>query len=50
MNSGRPFSKAKYVLVTDSEQVPRGKGEKYPDEGSEIDFETMHLQTVRGLL
>jgi hypothetical protein len=28
--SGRPLSKAKYILATDSEQVPRGKGEKYP--------------------
>ena len=30
MNSGGPPSKAKYSLATDSEQVPRGKGEKYP--------------------
>ena len=29
-NSGGPPSKAKYSLTTDSEQVPRGKGEKYP--------------------
>ena len=28
--SGGPPSKAKYSLTTDSEQVPRGKGEKYP--------------------
>ena len=28
--SGGPPSKAKYSLATDSEQVPRGKGEKYP--------------------
>ena len=28
-NLARPWVKAKYVLVTDSEQVPRGKGEKY---------------------
>ena len=34
----RPRHKAKYFLVTDSEQVPRGKGEKHPDEGSEIDL------------
>ena len=27
---GRPLSKAKYSLTTDSEQVPRGKGEKDP--------------------
>ena len=35
---GRPLSKPKYYLVTDSEQVPRGKGEKHPDEGSERDL------------
>ena len=35
---GGPPSKPKYSLVTDSEQVPRGKGEKHPDEGSEIDL------------
>ena len=29
-NLGRPFSKPKYKLATDSEQVPRGKGEKHP--------------------
>ena len=29
-NLGGPPSKAKYSLATDSEQVPRGKGEKYP--------------------
>jgi len=29
-NPGGPPSKAKYSLVTDSEPVPRGKGEKYP--------------------
>ena len=29
-NSGGPPSKAKYSLTTDSEQVPRGKGEKNP--------------------
>ncbi len=29
-NPGRPLSKAKYSLATDSEQVPRGKGEKNP--------------------
>ena len=46
----RPRHKAKYSLVTDSEQVPRGKGEKNPDEGSEIELETVCLQTVRGLL
>ena len=35
VNSGGPPSKAKYSLATDSEQVPRGKGEKNPCEGSQ---------------
>ena len=30
MNPSRPRDKAKYSLATDSEQVPRGKGEKNP--------------------
>ena len=30
MNLSRPLDKAKYSLATDSEQVPRGKGEKHP--------------------
>ena len=30
LNLGGPPSKAKYYLVTDSELVPRGKGEKNP--------------------
>ena len=30
--------------MTDSEQVPRGKGEKHPGEGSEIVTETICLQ------
>ena len=49
LNLGRPLSKAKYSLMTDSEQVPRGKGEKNPSEGSEIEPETNSLQTVEGL-
>ncbi len=32
--------------MTDSEQVPRGKGEKYSDEEGEIVPETVCLQTV----
>ena len=32
-NLGRPLSKAKYSLMTDSEPVPRGKGEKNPGRG-----------------
>ena len=38
LNMGGPSSKAKYSLPTDSEPVPRGKGEKNPSEGSEIDL------------
>lgn len=43
---GGPPSKPKYSLATDSEQVPWGKGEKYPDKGSEIVPETECLQAV----
>src|SRR5699024_12721891 len=32
-NPGGPSPKAKYSLVTESEQVPRGKGEKHPGRG-----------------
>ena len=46
LNLGGPSSKAKYYSVTDSESVPRGKGEKNPGEGSEIEPETIHLQAV----
>ena len=35
--------------MTDSEQVPRGKGEIEPLEGSEIEHETVILQAVGGL-
>lgn len=31
VNLGGPPLKAKYYHLTDSEQVPRGKGEKNPD-------------------
>ena len=48
MNLRRPRRKPKYSLATDSEQVPRGKGEKHPGEGSEIDPETVSLQAVEG--
>ena len=48
MNLPGPSGKAKYSLVTDSEQVPRGKGEKNPGEGSEIVPETACLQAVGG--
>ena len=43
---GGPPSKPKYSLTTDSEQVPWGKGEKNPDEGSEIVSEIECLQAV----
>ena len=33
--------------MIDSEQVPRGKGEKHPGEGDEIVSETIYLQGVR---
>ena len=36
--------------MTDSEPVPRGKGEKHPDKGNEIVSETLCLQGVRGVL
>ena len=32
-NLPRPLGKAKYFLMTDSEQVPWGKGEKNPGRG-----------------
>ena len=35
LNPGGPSPKAKYSSVTDSELVPRGKGEKEPRKGSE---------------
>ena len=47
VNQRRPRRKAKYSLATDSELVPRGKGEKYRDERSEIVPEIMCLQGVR---
>jgi len=43
---GGPPSKPKYSSMTDSEQVPWGKGEKHPDEGSEIEPEIGSLQAV----
>ena len=35
LNLPGPSGKAKYSLATDSELVPRGKGEKNPCEGSQ---------------
>ena len=46
-NLPRPLGKAKYYSMTDSEQVPRGKGEKNRCERSEIVPEIMCLQGVR---
>ena len=47
MNLCGPPHKAKYDLSTDSELVPRGKGEKNCCERSEIEPETVCLQGVR---
>ena len=46
MNPAGPSAKAEYSWETDSELVPWGKGEKYPEQGSEIDPETVRLQAV----
>ena len=46
-NLGGPPSKATYSSLTDSELVPRGKGEKNPGEGSEREPETVRLQAVK---
>ena len=46
VNLRGPPRKAKYSLATDSEQVPRGKGEKHRYERSEIDPAIMCLQGV----
>ena len=46
VNLRGPPRKAKYSCVTDSETVPRGKGEKNPREGSEIEHETVSLQAM----
>ena len=49
LNLPEPSGKAKYYWETDSEQVPWGKGEKYPEQGSEIEPETVRLQAVGAL-
>ena len=46
VNQPEPSGKAKYSSETDSEQVPWGKGEKYSEQESEIDPETIRLQAV----
>jgi hypothetical protein len=48
-NLGGPPPKAKHYPATDSEPVPRGKGEKNPFEGSEIVPEIACLQAVGAL-
>ena len=50
LNLPGPSGKAKYTWETDSEQVPWGKGEKYPEQGSEIEPETIRLQAVGAIL
>ena len=47
VKTGRPRPKTKYSLVTDSEQVPRGKGEKHRCERSEIVPAIICLQGVK---
>ena len=50
VNQRGPPRKAKYSWVTDSEQVPRGKGEKeFRKEDIEIENETVSSQAVGGL-
>ena len=46
LNPPGPPGKAKYSRETDSEPVPRGKGEKNPMQGSAIDPEPARLQAV----
>jgi hypothetical protein len=46
LNQPGPSGKAKYYWETDSEPVPWGKGEKNPEQGSEIVPETVRLQPV----
>ena len=48
-NLPRPRGKTKYSYQTDSELVPWGKAEKNPGEGSEIEPETISLQSGRSI-
>ena len=50
LNPPRPWGKAKYFQVTDSERVQWWKGEKNSEKLSETEPETVSLQTVRALL
>ena len=47
LNQPRPWGKAKYCLVTDSERVRWRKGEKNSEKLSETDLKTVSLQSVR---
>ena len=49
LNQPGPSGKAKYYKETDSEPVLRRKGEKNPEQGSEIVPETVRLQAVGAL-
>ena len=49
LNLPEPSGKAKYSSETDSERVLWRKGEKNPEQGSEIDPETVCLQAVEAL-
>ena len=46
LNLPGPSGKTKNSRETDSEQVPWGKGEKYSEQESEIEPETIRLQAV----
>ena len=50
LNLPGPSGKAKYSWETNSELVPWGKGEKNPEQGSEIVPETVRLQPVGALI
>ena len=50
LNLRVPPRKTKYYLITDSEPVPLGKGEKHPDEGSETVPDTGNLQAAEASL
>ena len=49
LNQRGPSRKAKYWLMTDSERVQWWKGEKNSEKLSEIEPETISLQTVGAL-
>ena len=50
LNQRGPSRKAKYQSVTDSERVQRWKGDKNSEKLSEIELETVSIQSVRALL